>query len=221
MNRRLRMILTNKTMNCIGAEKEVSPREMKPPLYAGVMKRLRKLLMANKPHMNRLMILLMTGAVLFSTGIGICYGQTTTDQQRSVKSTLPEVVVTDKQDSMHAPAVSTATMTPADPVELPLSVEVVPQKLIEERNASSFYETLQYVSGVYTGGNSSFTNSSGRRPTIRGFTGNDVMLDGIVLPARMPIFFDAVGVSAIEFSKGPLNSIQGGQGQSARQRRGE
>ena len=124
---------------------------------------------------------------------------------------MPEVVVTGQQDSVHAPEVSTATLIKADPVEIPLSVEVVPQQLMQDRNATSFYDTLQYVSGMYTGGNSAFTATAGR-PSIRGYVGNDVMLDGMVLPARMPIFFDAVGISRIEFNKGPLNSVQGGQG---------
>ena len=123
---------------------------------------------------------------------------------------LPETVVTGSGESLHTSTTSTGSLVPADPAELPLTVEIVPEELIEDRYTTSFYESLQYVSGVFTGGHSSFTVSSGR-PTIRGFSGSDVMLNGVVLPNRMPMFLDTVGISGIEFYKGPLNSALGGQ----------
>lgn len=113
-------------------------------------------------------------------------------------------------ESLHAQASGAGALVPAEPGELPMAVEVLPQRLLDSRYTATFYETLEYTTGVYTGGNSSFTASSGR-PAIRGFTGNDVMLDGLPLPARMPIFLDAMGFGAVEIWKGPLNSTQGGQ----------
>lgn len=136
--------------------------------------------------------------------------QTSIDAEPSMSYDLPQITVTDNRESMHSSEARTGALISVDPVELPLTVEIVPQQLIKDRNASSFYETLQYVSGVFTGGNSSFTATSGR-PAIRGFTGNDVMLDGLVLPNRMPIFLDSEGIAGIEFNKGPLNSAHGGQ----------
>ncbi len=123
---------------------------------------------------------------------------------------LSEVVVTAPPASLHTSPSSTATLVPADASELPLSVEVIPQSLLESRHVTSVYDSLEQVSGVFTGGKSSFTVSAGR-PTIRGFGGNDVLLDGLALPARMPIFLDAAAFSDIEVFKGPLNSALGGQ----------
>ncbi|HPC19254.1 MAG: TonB-dependent receptor [Kiritimatiellae bacterium] len=120
------------------------------------------------------------------------------------------VVVTAPADSLHVAASDSATLLAADPAELPLSVEVLPQALLDQRNVTSVYDSLEQTSGVFTGGKSSFTVSSGK-PSIRGFGGNDVLLDGMVLPARMPIFLDAAGLSGIEIFKGPLNSTLGGQ----------
>jgi iron complex outermembrane recepter protein len=138
------------------------------------------------------------------------YGETKTEKQASKNYTLPEITVRGERESMHAPEAQGSALIAVDPVELPLTVEILPEELIEDRNTSSFYETLQYVSGVFTGGNSSFTNTSGR-PAIRGFTGNDVMLDDLVLPNRMPIFLDSEGIGGIEFNKGPMSSARGGQ----------
>ena len=123
---------------------------------------------------------------------------------------LSEVLVTAPPASLRTSPSSTATLVPADASEIPLSMEVIPQALLESRHVTSVYDSLEQVSGVFTGGKSSFTVSAGR-PTIRGFGGNDVLLDGLALPARMPIFLDAAAFSDIEVFKGPLNGALGGQ----------
>lgn len=123
---------------------------------------------------------------------------------------LSEILVTAPSESLHVPPSSAGTLVAADSSEIPLSVDVLPQPLLESRYVNSVYDSLEQVSGIFTGGKSSFTVSGGR-PTIRGYGGNDVMLDGLVLPARMPIFLDAAGLSGIEIFKGPLNSVLGGQ----------
>lgn len=123
---------------------------------------------------------------------------------------LSDVVVTAPRDSSHVTTSTGGTLIPADPVELPISVEILPQKVMESRYVTSLYDALEQTSGVFTGGRSTFTVNGGK-PSIRGFGGNDVMLDGMVLPASMPIFFDAAALDGIEFYKGPLNSVQGGQ----------
>ena len=148
-------------------------------------------------------------------GIGLAIGIGTgairdAAAESSAEAKLSEIVVVAPADSTHATTASAGTLVPADPVETPLAVEVLPQPVLESRYVTSVYEALDQVSGVFTGGKSSFTVSAGR-PTIRGFGGNDVLLDGLVLPARMPIFFDAAGLGGVEFYKGPLNSAQGGQ----------
>ena len=123
---------------------------------------------------------------------------------------LSDVLVTAPPASLHTSPSSTATLVPADASEIPFSMEVIPQALLESRHVTSVYDSLEQVSGVFTGGKSSFTVSAGR-PTIRGFGGNDVLLDGLALPARMPIFLDAAAFSDIEVFKGPLNGALGGQ----------
>ena len=148
-------------------------------------------------------------------GIGLAIGigsgtmQTTAAEPPAVAN-LSEIVVAAPADSVHAAPTTAGTLVPAAPAELPLSVEVVPRTLLEQRYVTSVYDSLEQVSGVFTGGKSSFTVSSGK-PTIRGYGGNDVLLDGMVLPARLPIFLDSAGLAGIEIFKGPLNSVLGGQ----------
>ena len=120
------------------------------------------------------------------------------------------IVVKGNSESPRLKWTSAGSLIPVDPMELPLSVEILPSSLLNERYTTEFYDTLQYVSGAFTGGRTSFSVSSGR-PTLRGFMGNEVLLGGLVLPSRMPIFLDAQGISRIEFYKGPLNSAIGGQ----------
>lgn len=138
-------------------------------------------------------------------GIGLAIGigsgamQTTAAEPPAVAN-LSEIVVAAPADSVHAAPTTAGTLVPAAPAELPLSVEVVPRTLLEQRYVTSVYDSLEQVSGVFTGGKSSFTVSSGK-PTIRGYGGNDVLLDGMVLPARLPIFLDSAGLAGIEIFK--------------------
>lgn len=124
--------------------------------------------------------------------------------------TLPEILVTAAPESLHVDTIAGGTLISADPAELPLSVEVIPQALLEQRQVTSVYDALEQVSGIFMGGKSSFTVSGGK-PSIRGFGGNDVLLDGLTLPAIMPIYMDASGLAGVEVYKGPISSVQGGQ----------
>lgn len=124
--------------------------------------------------------------------------------------TFPEVLVTAPAESMHVGTATGGTLISAHPAELPLSVDVIPQTLLQQREVTSVYHALEQVAGVFTEGKSSFTVSAGK-PNIRGFGGNDVLLDGLTLPSIMPIYMDAASLSGVEIYKGPISSVQGGQ----------
>ncbi len=152
--------------------------------------------------MRRYGWMVVAGLILLGVAQGTVWG--------AAEVALSEIVVSAPRESAHATTSTGGTLVPADPTELPLSVDVLPQTVLESRYVNSLYDAFEQTSGVFTGGRSTFTVSGGR-PSIRGFGGNDVMLDGLVLPASMPIFFDASALSGIEVYKGPLNSVQGGQ----------
>ena len=126
------------------------------------------------------------------------------------EATMADVLVTAPSQSAHVPVSSGGTLIPANPVEVPLSVEVLPQTVMESRYVTTVYDALEQTSGIFTGGRTTYQVSGGK-PSIRGFSGNDIILDGQVLPGSMLMFLDPSTLSGIEFYKGPLNSVQGGQ----------
>jgi iron complex outermembrane receptor protein len=127
---------------------------------------------------------------------------------------LPEVTVKESKIDSTTPGYSSSgTLTDLPLLETPLSIDVVPEEMIRDREPSSFYEILDYVSGTQTGGRTPMSRTAGEI-SMRGFSGNGVSLNGFQLPTHIPIYLDASVIKRVDFVKGPLNSISGGQNSS-------
>lgn len=124
---------------------------------------------------------------------------------------LDAVEVRDTQGRSFRPTtVSSATLTEKDAEEVPQTVNVLTRDLLDARNSGSLDSALAYDSSVFSGGSSLFSRTSGQY-TIRGFSGSDVMVQGMPLPSSMGTVLDSALVDKIEVVKGPVGSIAGGQ----------
>ncbi|WP_294930307.1 TonB-dependent siderophore receptor [uncultured Paracoccus sp.] len=92
-------------------------------------------------------------------------------------------------------------------VDTPRTVQVITQRQIEERGASSLYDVLRTTPGV-TLGTGEGGNPMGDRPFIRGYEAStDMMVDGIRSLGRTS--HEAFNVEQIELVKGPGGAYSG------------
>ncbi|MFO7936766.1 MAG: TonB-dependent receptor [Kiritimatiellia bacterium] len=106
--------------------------------------------------------------------------------------------------------VSTATFTDLPAEELPQTVDVLTSDFVEDINPTDLHDLLRYQPGVFTGGRTMMSRTSGQY-TLRGMPGSDVMLDGTLgLSGPMGIFMDPFVFERIEIVKGPVGSTVGG-----------
>ncbi len=104
------------------------------------------------------------------------------------------------------PNAVTATKTDTPIMQTPVSVQVVPQQVLQDQQVVLIEQALQNVSGVYTIGNSGLQNVF----TIRGFLANEYYLDGVRVntvsgtPQR-----DLADIQQIEVLKGPASILYG------------
>ena len=126
--------------------------------------------------------------------------------QQSAAAELPEVTVNSSQDE---PAYQPLTTTTAAKIKAPLrdipqTVNVIPQKLIQDQGAQSLQDVLRNVPGV------GFSNGDGQRDqvNIRGFSAiADQFVDGIRDDALY--FRDLSNVEQVEVLKGPAAVLYG------------
>lgn len=123
-----------------------------------------------------------------------------------------EVVVTGEgQDSYRAPNASTATRTDTPLRDIPQSIQVIPQQVLEDRRPTNLVDALRSVPGISQARQAS--TSIYEDPIIRGFeaTEFDVLRNGIPLPYGTISSFDPATVERIEVLRGPA-SVLFGQG---------
>ena len=151
----------------------------------------------------------MSGVGVLAGGVfAVCMAGAADPEQ---KVELPSLEVRAEKDAALRPTmIADATLTETPLIQLPQTVEVLPQALLDVLEINSFYDALQYVSGISTGGRSPMTASGGQL-TIRGFSGNDTMVNGLPMPKIMPIYFDSCAMEYISFFKGPMSGVYGGQ----------
>lgn len=92
-------------------------------------------------------------------------------------------------------------------LDTPRSVQVVTQRQIEERGASSVYDVLRTTPGV-TLGTGEGGNPMGDRPFIRGYEAStDMMVDGVRSLGRTS--YEAFNIEQMELVKGPGGAYSG------------
>ncbi|MBW4612453.1 MAG: TonB-dependent siderophore receptor [Desmonostoc vinosum HA7617-LM4] len=118
-----------------------------------------------------------------------------------------ELVVTGEQDGYLIPQASTATKTDTSLRDIPQSIQIVPRKLLDDRQITRVEQVADTVPGVQP-----FV-SYGGTPTanfiIRGFnSGDNVYRDGFrEFSFANPI--NIAGIEQIEFLKGPASVLYG------------
>jgi catecholate siderophore receptor len=118
---------------------------------------------------------------------------------------LPPVVVQD-QNNPYVPPESSLSRIPVPLQDVPQSITVVPQRLMQERAASSFQDALRSVPGIsFQAGEGGV---QGNNLTLRGYNArNDLFLDGV--RDQGSYFRDIFNIEAIEVLKGPSSQYFG------------
>jgi len=123
-----------------------------------------------------------------------------------------EIVVTGEvQRGYRVPDTTTGSRTDTPLRDLPFSVQVVPEELIQDRRVESVNEALRTVAGV-TPDNPSYSAFEG--VTIRGFTGRNIIRNGLRDDTNITNRIAIPNIQQIEVLKGPAGALfsQGGPG---------
>lgn len=118
-----------------------------------------------------------------------------------------EIVVTGEQETGYSvPDATTATRTDTPIRDIPASIQVVPQQVIEDQQVIRLDEALRNVSGVTFRGD---VQSRGEEFTIRGFDNVPVLRDGFRRYGSFETFPEVANLEQIEVLKGPASILYG------------
>lgn len=120
---------------------------------------------------------------------------------------LEEIVVTAEREGYRVPSTGVGTRTDTPILEIPASVQVVPQAVIRDQGATSLEDVVRNVSGVIpsTSSREIFTGF-----TIRGFsTSNTFLRNGIADKSAGVLGFDFSNIEQVEVLKGPASVLYG------------
>ncbi len=115
-----------------------------------------------------------------------------------------QIVVTGEQDEDYAlPPTSDVTRLDIPLRDLPRSVQIIPEQVIEDQAATRIRDALRNVSGVVQDGGFAGTAD---QFNIRGFFSQDIFRDGFRDPAEI---FETSNIERIEVLKGPASILFG------------
>ena len=119
-----------------------------------------------------------------------------------------EIIATDEaEDNYYVPDASTATRTDIPLRDLPQSVQIIPQQVIEDRQATSLEEVVTTSSGVTFSGNNL---GRGVNLSIRGFNNTAILRDGFRVYNRFAQGIpETANLERIEIVKGPSSVVFG------------
>ncbi|MBW4509446.1 MAG: TonB-dependent siderophore receptor [Scytonematopsis contorta HA4267-MV1] len=120
-----------------------------------------------------------------------------------------ELVVTGEQDGYRAPDASVGTRTDTPLRDIPQSIQVVPQQVLQDRQARSIRDGLENVSGVTSIGYGS--NSTREYFIIRGFESFGALVNGLPDP-QIASDSTFINVERLEVLKGPASVLYGDSG---------
>ncbi|MEG4344219.1 TonB-dependent siderophore receptor [Microcoleus sp. A003_D6] len=127
----------------------------------------------------------------------------------SVSTKEIQITVTARQQTPYrAPNASTATRTDTPTRDIPQSIQVIPQEVIQDQQVIRAEEALNNVSGVtFEGG----AEGQGLDIVLRGFTGAPVLTDGFreYGLASSELLPDTANIDRIEVLKGPASILFG------------
>lgn len=114
------------------------------------------------------------------------------------------VVTGDRAPSYRVPSASVGGRTDIDLLDLPFSVQVVPQDLLRDRQVQSVNEALRTVAGV-TPDNPSYSAFEGF--TIRGFSGRNIIRNGLRDDTNITSRIALPNIERIEVLRGPAGAL--------------
>ncbi len=117
-----------------------------------------------------------------------------------------EILVTGEQEGYSVPNASTATRTDTPLRDIPQSIQVVPQEVIEDQQLTRLDEALRNVSGVTYRGD---VQGRGEEFTIRGFDNVPILRDGFRRYGSFESFPEVANLERIEVLKGPASILYG------------
>ena len=123
-----------------------------------------------------------------------------------------EIIVTGAgQPGYRVPNATTGSRTDTPIRDLPFSIQVIPQELLQDRRVESVNEALRTVAGV-TPDNPSYSAFEG--VTIRDFTGRNIIRNGLRDDTNITTRIAIPNIEQIEVLKGPAGALfsQGGPG---------
>jgi catecholate siderophore receptor len=130
------------------------------------------------------------------------------EEEKKEEFTLPPVVVTEQGSPYLIPKLTLPQFS--EPVQdIPQSITIVPQSLIQEQGGTTLRDALRNVTGIGINAGEA-GGAQGDGFTLRGFNArNDMFIDGI--RDQGSYFRDAFNIQAVEVLKGPA-SIYFGRG---------
>lgn len=122
----------------------------------------------------------------------------------------PLTVIAESDRGYNSSSVMSATNTLAESRDIPRSIEVINRDIIEDTNAQTVGEALQYVAGTSLTSSASL-NGFGDDFLIRGFSSAQNFATNNVLATRVNHPRDTINVERIEVLKGPASLLYGEQ----------
>lgn len=127
-------------------------------------------------------------------------------EQPSAETNEPiELTVTGRQNGYSAPNATTGTRTDTPIIDIPQSIQVVPQRALEDQQVIQLDEALRNVSNVISGGFDTFTEAN---YTIRGFDDAPLLIDGF-RQYGFPEVPETANLERVEVLKGPASILYG------------
>ncbi|NDJ17921.1 TonB-dependent siderophore receptor [Myxacorys almedinensis] len=119
-----------------------------------------------------------------------------------------EIVVTGEQNRYRVPNTSTATRTNTPIRDIPQSIQVVPQEVLQDQKVNTLTEALRNISGVTSGGSAFGTYD---QLVLRGFLGSNTgnyRRNGIEFPNFVGFALNS-NTDRVEVLKGPASVLFG------------
>lgn len=138
--------------------------------------------------------------------LGVTSEGTTTTQTPDEEIEIIATGEAKAEENYQATEATTATRTDTPLKDIPQSIQVVPEQIIEDQQANTLEDVLRNVSGISTG--DSFGNTT-ERFVIRGFAQDTTLVDGFRQGAFGQGFPSLDRLERVEVLKGPASILYG------------